>query len=131
MNSPNRSPALFWAAVLLGLDAILWLALPLQLILTVPKFKRAFDDFGLRVPDLTRLVINASMWFVDYWWVIAPVYLAFLGGVVAIGFLCRNRSRRTFWAWFLLTAGPAILFNLLVLYAVEMPYMASTAALSR
>ena len=131
MNSPNRSPALFWAAILLGLDAILWLALPIQLILTVPKFKRVFDEFGLKVPDLTRIVLNVSMWFVDYWWVIAPAYLALLAGIVAIGFHCRNRSRRTFWSWFLLTAGPAILFNMLVLYAVESPYMALMKGLSR
>jgi type II secretory pathway component PulF len=110
---------------------LLWLALPIQLIVTVPKFKRVFDDFGMKLPDLTLVVVDVSMWFVDYWWVIAPAFLAGLVALVGIGFLCRNRSRRAFWGWFLLTAGPAVLLNLLVLYAVESPYMALMEGLSR
>jgi type II secretory pathway component PulF len=131
MNTPNRSPSAFWAAALLILDALLWFALPLQLILTVPKFKRVFDDFGLKLPDLTVCVVNVSMWFADYWWVVAPAYFAGLVALIGIGFLCRKRGRRTFWTWFLLTAGSAILLNGLVLFAVEAPYHALLEGLSR
>jgi len=123
MNSSNRSPSNFWAGILLVLDAVFWFVLPYQLIMTVPKFKRVFDDFGLKVPMLTEAVVSVSMWFVDYWWVIFLPFLIFLAIIVVIGFLCRNRSSKWFWLWWLFTIGPAIVLNLIVLYAVEGPYM--------
>ncbi|HEV3144380.1 MAG TPA: hypothetical protein VGZ47_10885, partial [Gemmataceae bacterium] len=88
MNSPNRSPSSFWAMVILGHDVLVWLFLPFQLLVTVPRNKRVFDDFGMKLPDLTIVVVDVSMWFADYWWIIFLPFLAFLAALVGVGFLC-------------------------------------------
>lgn len=49
----------------------------------VPVFQRMFEEFGLRLPAMTRLVIDASSWFVRVGWipslpVLAIVFPAFL-----------------------------------------------------
>src|SRR5438477_12190247 len=36
----------------------------------IPKFKKIFDDFGFRLPLPTEILIQTSMWFADYWWVL-------------------------------------------------------------
>ena len=34
----------------------------------VPVFQRMFEEFGLKLPAMTQLVINASNWFVNFGW---------------------------------------------------------------
>jgi type IV pilus assembly protein PilC len=36
----------------------------------IPKFKKIFDDFNMRLPWATEMLIQTSMWFADYWWVL-------------------------------------------------------------
>src|SRR5579871_345557 len=43
----------------------------------IPKFKKIFDDFGMRLPWATEMLIKTSMWFADYWWVIPLFPLCF------------------------------------------------------
>src|SRR5437764_173188 len=42
-----------------------------------PKFKKIYDDFGMRQPWATEMIIKTSMWFADYWWVIPLFPLCF------------------------------------------------------
>src|SRR5918911_1304650 len=40
------------------------------MVAIIPKFKKIFDDFNMRLPWATETLIQTSMWFADYWWVL-------------------------------------------------------------
>src|SRR5438034_1896802 len=40
------------------------------MVAIIPKFKKIFDDFNMRLPWATEVLIQTSMWFADYWWVL-------------------------------------------------------------
>ncbi|HEY2784732.1 MAG TPA: type II secretion system F family protein [Fimbriiglobus sp.] len=40
------------------------------MVMIIPKFKKIFDDFGLQLPDMTKILISSSMWMKDYWYVV-------------------------------------------------------------
>src|SRR3954469_10499214 len=44
----------------------------------IPKFKKIFDDFQMRLPWSTQLLMQTSMWFADYWWVLPLFPLGFI-----------------------------------------------------
>ena len=41
-----------------------------------PEMHKIFDDFDLELPEVTRLVIEVSRVFVNYWWAFALAFLA-------------------------------------------------------
>jgi type IV pilus assembly protein PilC len=43
----------------------------------IPKFKKIFDEFGMQLPQMTQILIDTSMWFADYWWVLPLFPLGF------------------------------------------------------
>jgi len=43
------------------------------MVAIVPKFKKIFDDFGMKLPYATQLLIDTSIWFSDYWWCL-PIF---------------------------------------------------------
>lgn len=43
----------------------------------IPKFKKIFDEFGMQLPAMTQFLIDVSMWFADYWWVLPLFPLGF------------------------------------------------------
>jgi type IV pilus assembly protein PilC len=40
------------------------------MVAIIPKFKKIFDEFGMKLPWLTETLISVSMWFASYWWVL-------------------------------------------------------------
>ncbi|MFL5339296.1 MAG: type II secretion system F family protein, partial [Gemmataceae bacterium] len=40
------------------------------MVAIIPKFKKIFDEFGMTLPQMTQILIDTSMWFADYWWVL-------------------------------------------------------------
>ncbi len=34
----------------------------------IPKFKKIFDDFGMKLPQATQILVDTSTWFAEYWW---------------------------------------------------------------
>jgi type IV pilus assembly protein PilC len=40
------------------------------MVAIIPKFKKIFDDFNMKLPWATEMLIKTSMWFADYWWVL-------------------------------------------------------------
>jgi type IV pilus assembly protein PilC len=55
----------------------------------IPKFKKIFDDFQMKLPWATEMLIKTSMWFADYWWVL-PLFP--LGFFLLIKLIRLNRS---------------------------------------
>src|SRR5262245_38922191 len=47
------------------------------MVAIIPKFKKIFDDFGMKLPWATETLIQTSMWFADYWWVLPLFPLCF------------------------------------------------------
>jgi type IV pilus assembly protein PilC len=47
------------------------------MIAIIPKFKKIFDDFKLQLPDITRALISTSQWFVQYWYLVPLIPVAF------------------------------------------------------
>jgi len=48
----------------------------------IPKFKKIFDDFGMKLPWATQMLIGISNWVVDYgWWVVPLMPFLFLASV--------------------------------------------------
>jgi type IV pilus assembly protein PilC len=43
----------------------------------IPKFKKIFDEFGMKLPDATQILIDTSDWFADYWWTLPMFPLGF------------------------------------------------------
>jgi type IV pilus assembly protein PilC len=61
------------------------------MVAIIPKFKRIFDEFGMKLPDMTQMLIDTSMWFADYWWVL-PLFP--LGFWLFIKLICLSRAGR-------------------------------------
>jgi len=40
------------------------------MVAIIPKFKKIFDEFGMKLPWATQTLIEISTWFADYWWVL-------------------------------------------------------------
>ncbi|MFO0936631.1 MAG: type II secretion system F family protein [Gemmataceae bacterium] len=53
------------------------LILTFIMIFIIPKFKKMFDEFGLQLPQMTKTLIDVSMWMKDYWYVIPLFPLGF------------------------------------------------------
>jgi len=40
------------------------------MVAIIPKFKKIFDEFGMKLPWATQQLIDTSEWFANYWWVL-------------------------------------------------------------
>ncbi len=40
------------------------------MVMIIPKFKKIFDEFGLQLPAMTKLLIQMSTWMAEYWYFI-------------------------------------------------------------
>ncbi len=47
--------------------------LTLIMLVVVPKVRKLFDSFGEGLPLLTRLLLDSSQFFMDWWWLISLV----------------------------------------------------------
>ena len=55
----------------------------------IPKFKKIFDEFGMKLPDATQILIDTSDWFAEFWWTI-PMFP--LGLYLLIKLIRMNKS---------------------------------------
>jgi hypothetical protein len=118
MTTSTPPPRSASPAVWLIVHGVLWLAAVLALVILVPRFKRVFQEFGMKMPDLAQRVIDLSD-------------LAAAGGfalpVILIGLLALDwfvldrlgrrpgcRGWRTLWA-VALTASPLLLLAVIAL----------------
>src|SRR5438128_57803 len=47
------------------------------MVFIIPKFKKIFDDFKFRLPDVTIALMAVSEWFVEWWWTLPLVPITF------------------------------------------------------
>jgi type II secretory pathway component PulF len=108
-----------FTVIFVALHALFCCVLAGLLIYFVPRAERIFRDFNIRPPDATIAVLATGRWFVLYWYVVPPFFLAWLvlAGLL-LAFLDR-RHRALAWLWALLllllplAAGGFVLFTIL------------------
>jgi type II secretory pathway component PulF len=90
--------------IMLTIHALFVAAMIFILIAVVPRFKKTFADFGMKMPIGTEVLIDISDWMVAFWYLV-PLALAPL--LVADGaalYLLRRHDRTRILArvWFIL-----------------------------
>ncbi len=63
--------------------AIAFVVIILLLLFVIPQFEALFDNFGAELPTLTRVIVDASKWFQQYWYVFFHHYHG-VGGILHI-----------------------------------------------
>jgi len=66
------------------------------MVAIIPKFKKIFDEFGMKLPQMTTILISVSLWFADYFWVL-PLFP--LGFWLLIKLICLSKTGRYAWDW--------------------------------
>ena len=64
IKSKIKSAMLYPAAVLL----VAVVVIAILLIFVIPQFEGLFQNFGGDLPTLTRMVVDLSRWFQEWWW---------------------------------------------------------------
>ncbi|QYJ75859.1 type II secretion system F family protein [Shewanella sp. FJAT-52076] len=57
------------------------LAMVILNIMVIPKFADMFSRFGAELPWATRILIATSNFFVNYWWLLALLFVGLVGGL--------------------------------------------------
>lgn len=47
------------------------------MIYIIPKFEKIFKDFNMQLPDMTKMLMATSRWFVEYWYILPLFPLSF------------------------------------------------------
>jgi type IV pilus assembly protein PilC len=53
-----------------------------MLLVVVPNFMDMFDDIGIEMPKITLMVVAASEWVQQYWYILAIVIVAVVSGFI-------------------------------------------------
>lgn len=53
-----------------------------MLLVVVPNFMDMFDDIGIEMPKITLMVVAASEWVQQYWYILAIIIIALVSGFV-------------------------------------------------
>jgi type IV pilus assembly protein PilC len=61
------------------------------MVSVIPKFKKIFDELGIPLPEMTKKLIDVSLWFADYWWVL-PLFP--IGFWLLVKLICLSRTGR-------------------------------------
>lgn len=71
--------ALFYPTIVI---AVAVLVTAILLIFVIPQFKAVFANFGAELPAFTQMLVNASEFMTDYWWMMVLVIIGALVGFV-------------------------------------------------
>lgn len=66
--------AIFWA-ILGNIGLTGFIVLSGLMVFIIPKFKRIFEGFDTNLPDITRALIEVSDAFVNYWYLVVPLFM--------------------------------------------------------
>jgi type IV pilus assembly protein PilC len=71
--------ALFYPAAVIAVAVIVSAIL---LIYVVPQFEAVFANFGAELPAFTQVIVNASRFLVEYWWMALLIVVGSIAGFV-------------------------------------------------
>jgi len=81
-----KSALLYPAAVLI----VAIVVIAILLIFVIPQFESLFQGFGGDLPTLTRVIVDLSRWFQEWWW----AFFAVLIGTIVAAVAAYRRSAR-------------------------------------
>lgn len=79
--------AMMYPAIVLLVSVVVTMLL---LLFVIPQFENLFKSFGADLPTLTRLIVDASRWMQDYWWIFLAVVI---GTVIGFGYTYRRSDK--------------------------------------
>jgi len=79
IKSKIKSALLYPAAVLI----VAIVVIAILLIFVIPQFESLFQGFGGDLPTLTRVIVDLSRWFQEWWWLFFGVLIGSVIGTVA------------------------------------------------
>lgn len=88
--------AMIYPTILLAMAG---LSIVLLMVVVVPEFRPLFDGAGQALPWPTQVVVGASEFLGQYWWVLLALAL---GGVLGLHAALRNPANRLRWQGFLM-----------------------------
>jgi len=76
LKSKVKSALFYPTAVIV----VAFIIVTILMIFVIPQFQELFSSFGAELPALTRMVINMSIWFQDYWYILIGVIVGIVYG---------------------------------------------------
>lgn len=115
------------------LSVILWSALFVVFISVIPKQMKLFADFGMKLPAVTQITFDISMWFADYWWVMFPVFVMglLLAGLVTYWVRHRTTNWTLMALWTFMLIGTPLVLMAIVGFSLYLPLLKLVEGLSR
>ena len=107
-------PVVFVLAVHLAL----WIGVIYGLVYRVPAYKRTYEDYGMRLPQITQLLLDVSDFTVDFGWLFIPGLLAAVVFDAVVLVLLWQMCQHRVWGWLwavLMTLPQFLLLSLLIL----------------
>ena len=89
LKSKIKSALLYPSAVLV----VAVVVVSILLMFVIPQFETLFQNFGGDLPTLTRMIVDASRWFQQYWYII---FALSIGGIVALVILYKRSPKMQF-----------------------------------
>jgi type IV pilus assembly protein PilC len=96
LKSKIRKALVYPSAILV----VAFLVTAILMIFVIPQFESLFQGFGADLPGLTKLVIEISEFFQEFWWLIFGSIIAAIIGFIAA--LKRSRKLQHFFDRFML-----------------------------
>lgn len=78
IKSKIKSALLYPAAVLI----VAVVVIAILLIFVIPQFESLFQGFGGDLPTLTRIIVDLSRWFQEWWWAFFGVMIGTIVGAI-------------------------------------------------
>lgn len=103
-------------AVLAFFSLGLWLGVVGQLVFYVPRSQDLFDEFKMKLPSMTDLVIR------HFWWMVPGLIVATLAACLV------SRSRL---AWLVLLLALPIFLNVVIFFSMYLPTQALLEGLNK
>lgn len=83
--------ALFYPAAII---VVAFIVTTILMIFVIPQFQKMFQGFGADLPALTQFVVDISIVFQNYWWLI---FGSLIGGVAFIGYSYKRSKKMQHW----------------------------------
>src|ERR687887_261833 len=103
----QRPPTRWGWLIPIAAAAFLWVVVFFTLVVIVPVHWKRFAEYGMALPASTQLVLDVGLWFADFWWIVAPLFMPMLATAGVLSYLVWNhgQSRLLKAAWGLLLVG--------------------------
>ena len=86
--------AMVYPCVLIGVMIVVLIVMMVKII---PSFMGTFESMNMELPVPTKMVMAASDWFVEWWWLVAIILIV---GVVGGVMFSRTAKGQHFFGWF-------------------------------